>query len=320
MAVVDSISPLLGLTLIGDGLEFNTWGDTLNNNDTIIETAIAGISIIPIIGPTQTLTINQASAAVLAFTGTLLSNSLVTLPSVSRQFIVSNQTTGGFTLSLQAGASVPVIIPAATSQTNNYWTDGQNIFNASTSAAAVTAAIAAYVPPGVFMPFCGLVAPTGWLLCDGTAYLITTYPALAAALGTTGTDGVSWNQTATPPTGSFHVPDFRGVGLRGLDSGKGLDPSRVFASYQADMFASHTHLQNAHNHTDAGHVHLYNTPSGANSFAGGSNFALNNAVGGGPTSTGTGNAVINNATAVNQSTGSTETVGKNLAAPFIIRT
>jgi len=321
MAVIDSVSPLLGLTLMGDGLDYNTWGDTTNANLNTIEAAIAGVSIIPISGAAQTLTIAQASAAVLAFTGTLLSNSLVTLPPVSRQFIVSNQTTGPFSLSLQAGAGVPLIIPPSTSQTHVYWTDGQFIFDASASGAAITAALAAYLPPGVIMPFCGVVAPSGWLLCNGTAYLISTYPALAAALGTSGTDGASWNQTAAPPTGSFHVPDLRGVGLRGLDSGKGLDVGRAFASYQADMFASHTHIQNAHAHgtTESGHTHSYGSIVTSNSFAAGGATAVNSSTPGSTGAAATG-LTINNATAVNQSTGSAETVGKNIAAPFIIRT
>lgn len=316
MASVDSLSSLIGITEIGDGLEFNTWGITTNNNWVIVENAIAGVSIIPVSG-NATLTIKQASAAVLAFTGALTGNTVLTLPSVSRQFIASNQTTGGFTLSLQAGASVPVVIPPATNQAHHYYTDGQNIFDTSDN----TAAIAAYFPPGIIAPFCGVVAPSGWLLCNGAAYLIATYPALAAAMGTNGTDGVSWNQTATPPAGSFHVPDLRGVGMRGLDSGKGLDVGRAFASYQADMFASHTHIQNAHMHgtTEVGHTHTYNNPAGASAFAAGGSFALNTTSVGatGPTSTG---LTINNATAVNQSTGGAETVGKNIAAPFIIRT
>lgn len=198
---------------------------------------------------------------------------------------------------------------------------GNNITNAGAPVGANDVArlvdISSYLPPGVMMPFCGVVAPTGWLLCDGTAYLIATYPALAAAMGTNGTDGVSWNQIVAPPAGSFHVPDLRGVGIRGLDSGKGLDPSRVFASYQADMFASHTHVQNAHNHFDPGHSHGYSGATGTNSYQGGSSFAFNGASG---ASTGPSGAGLGAAIATNQTTGSVETVGKNLAAPFIIRT
>lgn len=200
---------------------------------------------------------------------------------------------------------------------------GNNITNAgapvSQSDVARLADIVSYFPPGIMLPWAGgLVAPSGWLLCDGTAYLITAYAALAAAMGTLGTDGVSWNQTATPAAGFFHVPDLRGAFVRGLDSGKGLDPARVLATYQADKFASHTHVQNAHNHgiTDSGHTHAYDSSIGGGGLSGGGSVGTS-ILATGVAATG---ITINNATAVNQATGSTETTPKNLAAPFIIRT
>ncbi len=36
-------------------------------------------------------------------------------------------------------------------------------------------------------------------------------------------------------------PDLRGVFIRGLDNGRGLDPGRTFGSYQEDDFENHTH-------------------------------------------------------------------------------
>lgn len=45
--------------------------------------------------------------------------------------------------------------------------------------------------------------PTGWLICDGSQQSSTTYPELAAILGTT------FNNGATPAAGNFFLPDFR---------------------------------------------------------------------------------------------------------------
>ena len=45
-------------------------------------------------------------------------------------------------------------------------------------------AISVYSPPGAIIDFGGASAPTGWLLCDGSAVSRTTYSALFAAIGT----------------------------------------------------------------------------------------------------------------------------------------
>jgi microcystin-dependent protein len=55
----------------------------------------------------------------------------------------------------------------------------------------------------------GSAAPTGWLLCDGTSYLRTDYPALFAAIGTTygSVDGTH-----------FNVPNAKGKVIVGRDA------------------------------------------------------------------------------------------------------
>jgi microcystin-dependent protein len=154
------------------------------------------------------------------------------------------------------------------------------------------------------------VAPLGWLVCDGTSYATATYPGLFAAI-----------QYLHGGTGAnFNVPDMRGVMPRGWDNGRGLDPARVFASYQADMFASHTHVQNAHNHatTESPHSHTYQAGGGSTAAVGGGVIA-GDLPGQTTTAVATG-LTINNATAVNQVTGGTETTSKNLALLFCIRT
>ena len=58
------------------------------------------------------------------------------------------------------------------------------------------------MPSGAILQFAGSAAPSGYLLCDGSAVSRTTYAALFSAIGTTyGTgDGST----------TFNVPDFRG--------------------------------------------------------------------------------------------------------------
>ncbi|EJF95867.1 hypothetical protein MEE_01104 [Bartonella elizabethae F9251 = ATCC 49927] len=90
------------------------------------------------------------------------------------------------------------------------------------------------LPSGFIGPFAMERLPEGWLVCDGRAYLRSSYRALFDAIGTTwgAGDGVS----------TFNVPDFRGMFLRGMDYERGLDPWRSFASQQACSLKAHEHL------------------------------------------------------------------------------
>jgi microcystin-dependent protein len=111
------------------------------------------------------------------------------------------------------------------------------------------------------MAFGGANIPPGWLLCNGTNVSRTTYASLFAAIGTAwgGGDGST----------TFNLPDMRGVFLRGMDGGRGMDQdgvNRTVGSYQADMLASHSH--SAHN-AGAGQGFIEGTGSPAFWAAGG---------------------------------------------------
>lgn len=69
------------------------------------------------------------------------------------------------------------------------------------------------VPAGMIMAYAGVNVPDGWLMCDGTSYRKGDYPALAAALGATGTGG------------EFMVPDLRGRFLMGVSDAHPLASS-----------------------------------------------------------------------------------------------
>ena len=68
---------------------------------------------------------------------------------------------------------------------------------------------AVVTPPGTMTMFAGATAPTGYLLCDGSSYSTTTYPALFAVIGYT--YGGAGN--------TFNVPDMRGRVPDGVSSG-----------------------------------------------------------------------------------------------------
>lgn len=76
-----------------------------------------------------------------------------------------------------------------------------------------------FVPSGTILPFGGVTAPAGWLLCDGSAISRTTYANLYSAIG------VVWGSGDGSST--FHLPDLRGRFIRGRDGGAARDPDRT---------------------------------------------------------------------------------------------
>jgi microcystin-dependent protein len=94
------------------------------------------------------------------------------------------------------------------------------------------------IPVGTINAYAGTVAPEGWMFCDGSTFNGSTYPELQTVLGGT------------------TLPDLRGVFLRGLDNGRGVDTGRTIRSFQQDATARPnnsftTNTTGAHSHTTA---------------------------------------------------------------------
>lgn len=109
------------------------------------------------------------------------------------------------------------VIKDARNQTNGIApTDGNNqvpIANLPTQA---------LLPAGMMSPFAGGTAPTGWLLCDGSAVSRSTYAALFSAIGT------AWG--AGDGSTTFNLPDMRGRVPAGLDNLGGTAANRLQVS------------------------------------------------------------------------------------------
>lgn len=82
-----------------------------------------------------------------------------------------------------------------------------------------TPSAASTLPAGMVVPFAGATAPTGWLLCDGSAVSRTTYATLYAAIGVTYGLG---NLLTT-----FNLPDMRGRVAAGKDNMGGTSANRL---------------------------------------------------------------------------------------------
>jgi phage-related tail fiber protein len=108
------------------------------------------------------------------------------------------------------------------------------------------------LPIGTVVPFSGPVDASrnyeteGWYLCDGRSLTSDKYPLLSGVLGTSYGGG----------SGSFNLPDYRGMFLRGQDQGAGHDPEvgarylqgnagtqvgDVVGSWQVDALGTHSH-------------------------------------------------------------------------------
>jgi hypothetical protein len=117
----------------------------------------------------------------------------------------------------------------------------------------------------------GAIARSGFLFCDGSLISRATYAdlwAYAQAVGAT--DETTWAggyfgyfSTGNGST-TFRIPDLRGLFLRGLDNGRGLDPSRPWGYYQDQQ-----NMWHAHSISDPSHVHTVNDPSHVHGVADG---------------------------------------------------
>jgi len=120
------------------------------------------------------------------------------------------------------------------------------------------------MPAGMIAPFGMSSAPTGWLVCNGSAVSRSTYSDLFGVLSTT------WG--AGDGSSTFNLPDLRGAFLRGTGTA-GVDSDYVgpnVGAYQDDANAEHNHTGSAAN--AGGHSHSGNTGSdGVHNHSGSTN-------------------------------------------------
>ena len=133
-------SPNLRIELIASGEQGNTWGGTTNNNlGTLIENAISGtVSIDSMPSNTYTLTvlngandnarnmyIKVSSSTTLSAAGTIIA------PAVSKMYVITNSSLGGFAVTLKTSASTGISIPNGATRTVFY--DGTDFVDTVTA-------------------------------------------------------------------------------------------------------------------------------------------------------------------------------------------
>ena len=112
--------------------------------------------------------------------------------------------------------------------------------------------ISAVVPAGVISQYAGSTAPSGYLLCTGQSLLTAEYPALFQAIGYQyGGSGASFNVPNLQnrvPVGKGSETEFDTLGETGGNKTHTLTVNEI---------PSHTHTQDAHNHTQNSHTHTF---------------------------------------------------------------
>ena len=138
-----------------------------------------------------------------------------------------------------------------------------------------------FSPPGVVVAYAGVTAPTGWAMCDGSAVSRTEFASLFGAIGTS--HGAGDGGT------TFHLPDYRGRFLRGVDGGTGRDPNAAtrtamafggnsgasVGTVQGDLVGQHNHtfttrasVSSSGSHVAAGHLSIAGTTTTSSTGSG----------------------------------------------------
>jgi microcystin-dependent protein len=301
--MASTYSTSLKIQEIGNGEQAGVWGNTTNTNWQLIEQAVAGVQTITMINANYTLTnlngvLDEARNMVLVVQGTNSAIYQVIAPlNQPKMYVISNQTTGGYAITIGASSGAIISIPNGT--TAQVYTDGTNFYSAQTGSAGdfkingnltvtgnttevgtltaanltvtnnasfavgptaptattgtnttqlattafVNASIAANpsTVSGAILMWPTASAPSGYLLCDGTAVSRTTYATLFALFGTTFGTG-DGSTTFNLPNYTNRMPYGTTVGATG-------------GSADA-VVVSHTHTATSVV-TDPGHKHQY---------------------------------------------------------------
>jgi microcystin-dependent protein len=189
-------------------------------------------------------------------------NRYVNLQSARGDLIAHNNIT---TTKLAVGANNTVLVAdSAQSLGLKYSLVGENnIADDSITSAKLNSTLvqALQMPAGAITMYGAASAPTGYLLCDGTAVSRVTYAALFTAISTTYGPG---NGTTT-----FNLPNLKGKVPVGLDSADatfdalGDTGGHKTHTLTSSEMPSHTHTQVAHSHGGGSHSHTASTSTEA---------------------------------------------------------
>ena len=131
----------LGTELMTTGENAGTWGSTTNTNLQIIEEAIRGYVAVGVASADATLSLTDGSTgdsirnSVIAFTGALAGNRIITVPAVEKWWIMDNQTTEAYTLTVKASGQTGVTWGTSDKGTKILYANGTDVIDTGITSA-----------------------------------------------------------------------------------------------------------------------------------------------------------------------------------------
>lgn len=130
----------LKLSIIATGTEAGVWGQITNTNLYLLQQAIGGYQEVSIAGGAQTTALamsdgalSNARNAVIKLTGAITGNQVVTIPNgIEKTYIVSNGTTGAFTVEFRTASGTGVTFGTTDKSTRILFADGTNVVDTGT--------------------------------------------------------------------------------------------------------------------------------------------------------------------------------------------
>jgi hypothetical protein len=117
--MVSTYTPNIGAEIPAYGEKSNTWGTVVETVFKTLERAATGTTDLAIAGATTTLTatdgaLNDWHYQAFRLTGTLGANSTLNFPTRRKTYIVTNDTTGAFTMTVKVTGGTGVTVPQGT--------------------------------------------------------------------------------------------------------------------------------------------------------------------------------------------------------------
>jgi len=137
-------STSLQIKLITDGTESGVWGSSTNTNWNLMEQAVAGVQNITMINADYTLSVvngasDEARNAVLFVGGTNSAIRKIVIPAVTKTYIVYNNTTGGYAITIGTSGGSVVTVPNGVATL--VFCDATNTYTGITTVASLNAAL-----------------------------------------------------------------------------------------------------------------------------------------------------------------------------------